>query len=157
MGRKSERPRVARKPSGSESPRAVADPQSYLQQRPVWRFSDFDWDGGWGISGCATDWAKFRSHVEDHLSSFETMTWGEILKASGGRSNGNNSHDIARDKFTRGAQDRLKEKGILADSLFSLRLDAGTRIYGVREGNCLRIVFFDPFHKDKLKCAYDYG
>lgn len=85
------------------------------------------------------------------------MTWGEILKASGGRSNGNNSHEIARDKFKPAVEGRLRERKILADSLFSLRLDAGTRVYGVREGRCLRIVFFDPNHKDKAKCAYAFA
>ncbi|PBB38692.1 hypothetical protein CK221_03290 [Mesorhizobium sp. WSM3868] len=84
------------------------------------------------------------------------MTWADIQKASGGRSSGTNSHPISRDKFKKDVQDRLKERGILADTLFSLRLDAGTRLYGVRERNCLRIVFFDPHHKDRDKCAYEF-
>jgi hypothetical protein len=122
----------------------------------VWRFSDFDWDSAWGY-GCFVERVdKIRAHIEQHLASFETMTWDEILKASGGRSNGNNSHEISGDKFKPEVDKRLKNRNIFADTLFSLRLDAGTRLYGVREGRCLRIVFFDPFHKDKEKCAYNF-
>jgi len=91
-----------------------------------------------------------------HLASFETMTWNEILRASGGRRSGNNSHEIERDKFKLSAQERLNIRGVFSDTLFSLRLNGGTRIYGVREGRCLRVVFFDPHHKDLNLCAYNF-
>ncbi len=156
MGGKSERAKARKAPGAKETPRIASNPDSYLNETPVWRFSDFDWDGDWGYDSCAIRIASIRGHIEQHLASFETMTWGEILKASGGRRSGNNSHDIARDKFKSAVQDRLAQKNVLADTLFSLRLDAGTRVYGVREGRCLRIVFFDPYHKDKGKCAYEF-
>lgn len=86
------------------------------------------------------------------------MYWADILKAAGGRGEGKgtNSHEISRDKFKGEARKRLIEKKILAEKIMSLRLDAGTRVYGVREGNCLRIIWFDPDHKDKAKCVYDF-
>jgi hypothetical protein len=156
MGRGRERPKTKKDPS-PEGPRVAIDPDLYLKQTPVWRFSDFDWESDWGLASCSERVGNLRNHIEGHLASFETMTWAEILRASGGRSNGNNSHEINRDKFKSDVRKRLDSRKVLADTLFSLRLDAGTRIYGVREGRCLRIVFFDPFHKDKAKCAYDYG
>lgn len=156
MGKGSEKPRAKKSPS-PEAPRVAEDPESYLKQKPVWRFSDFDWESDWGFSSCAHRIENMREHIESHLAWLESMTWGEILKASGGRSNGNNSHPIDRDKFKTDVQKRLEDRKIFADTLFSLRLDQGTRLYGVREGNCLRIVFFDPFHKDKAKCAYEFG
>jgi hypothetical protein len=140
----------------SENARIKTDPDSYLKQMPVWRFSDFDWESPWGHNCCVSHIANLRNHIEKHLSSFESMTWSEILRASGGRRNGTNSHPIARDEFKKEVQERLVQKNILSDELFSLRLDAGTRIYGVRETNCLRIVFFDPHHKDKKLCAYQF-
>jgi hypothetical protein len=157
MTKKREIPKAKHKPSSAETARLGGnDPESYRTKNPVWRFSDFDWDSAWGYQCCVDHIGNIRQHIEQHLAWLETMTWDEILKASGGRSHGNNSHEISRDKFKKDAQDRLKEKKILADTLFSLRLDAGTRVYGVREGHCLRIVFFDPFHKDKVKAAYDF-
>lgn len=156
MGRPKERPKAKKAPSGIESARLSTDPETYLKQTPVWRFSDFDWDSNWGYQSCSERGANIRDHIEKHLASFETMTWGEILRAAGGRSSGNNSHEISRDKFKPAVQSRLTERKILADTLFSLRLDAGTRIYGVREGRCLRMVFFDPFHKDRNRCAYAF-
>ncbi|TPL11416.1 hypothetical protein FJ952_26250 [Mesorhizobium sp. B2-4-10] len=150
------KPKVKKKP-GVESVRIGADPESYLKMKPVWRFSDFDWDGPFGHDSCVSHIANIRSHVEDHLANFESMTWDEILKAAGGKKSGNNNHHIARDKFKKDVQKRLEEKNIHADTLFSLRLDQGTRIYGVRELNCLRIVFFDPHHKDHGKSAYEFS
>ena len=152
-----ERPKAHRSPKYAESARTQSDPDSYLKQTPVWRFSDFDWDSDWGNVCLVEHAAKLKTHIEAHLASFETMTWDEILKSSGGKKLGNNSHPIPRDKFKKSVQKRLTDNKILADTLFSLRLEAGTRVYGVREGRCLRIVFFDPYHKDKAKCAYDYG
>jgi hypothetical protein len=142
----------------SDSVKFGGNPDSYLHQTPVWRFSDFDWEGPWGLSTCVNRIAHIQSHIQKHLASFETMTWDEILRASGGKGDGkgNNNHHISRDKLKKLAIERLDSKNIMADSIFSLRLDQGTRIYGVREGRCLKITFFDPHHKDKGKSAYGW-
>lgn len=158
MGKKGKgQPKLGGAPQ-DKTPKMASDPENYLKQTPVWRFSDFDWDGPWGAATCTEAIGNIRDHIELHLSSFETMTWADILKASGGRGKGGgtNSHPISRDKFKGGARKRLDDAKILADQIMSLRLDAGTRLYGVREGNCLRLLWFDPDHKDKTKCAYDF-
>jgi len=152
---KNGKPKTKNAPKGDQV-KVASDPEYYLGQKPVWRFSDFDWDGPWGLLPCQEKIENLRSHIEQHLANFESMTWSEIQKAAGGRAQGNNSHHLERDKLNKKANDRLDSKGIKADTIFSLRLDAGTRIYGVREGNCLRIAFFDPYHKEKEKCAYDF-
>jgi hypothetical protein len=151
---KAHQPKFAKRPDAGK-PKLGADPESYLQQRPVWRFSWFDWDGPWGLTACAA--RNYRRHIEEHLAQFETMTWQEILNAAGGRGvgRGNNSHHIERDRFTREARRRLEDASIPADEL--LRPDNCTRIYGVREGSCLRIVWFDPFHCERDgSAAYDW-
>jgi hypothetical protein len=137
--------------------RIASNPDNYLKQYPVWKFIDFDWQGPWGYDSCELQIQNLRKHIESHLASFETMTWAEILRASGGRSHGTNSHEIPTDKLKPEAIARLRAKSINADTILSLRLDAGTRVYGVREGNCLRIALFDPHHKDKELCAYDFN
>lgn len=140
----------------SKRVKQAVEPESYLQKKPVWRFGDFDWDGPYGLAAVAYCADSFVGHIRSHLSNYETMTWAEILKATGGRSHGNNSHEIRRNLFKREVQQMLTNKGIHADTLFSLRLDAGTRIYGVRYGEVLNLVFFDPFHKEHDKCAYQF-
>ena len=150
-------PKYKQQPSDREV-RAALDPNSYLKETPVWRFRDFDWEGPWGHAACIHCIGDIRKHIEQHLANFETMTWDEIVKASGAKRDGkgNNHHSIPVDKFTKPAKERLKEKGILADTLFSLRLDQCTRVYGVREGHCLRLVFFDPHHCDHTNSAYRF-
>lgn len=151
-------PKVGRAPP-DKTPRTGGDPQSYLTQTPVWRFSDFDWDGPWGEPTCTSRIGHLRSHIEQHLASLETMSWSSILSAAGGkgRGKGTNNHEIPRDKFKGEAKKRLEAQNVYAEKIMSLRLDAGTRLYGVREGNCLRLLWFDPDHKDRNKCAYDFG
>ena len=63
--------------------RLGANPVSYLEQFPVWKFRDFDWDGPWGYATCEAHITKIRQHIESHLANFETMTWAEILKHPG--------------------------------------------------------------------------
>jgi hypothetical protein len=157
LGQKSSQPKVKKEPQAPQ-PRAAFDPESYLKLRPVWRFSSFDWDGPWGVEACNK--ARWREHIEQHLASFETMTWAEILRASGGRGEGqgNNHHHLSREKFTGAAQSRLDTLRIFAEELFSLRFSNCCRLYGVRENNCFRIVWFDPYHcKRDGSAAYNWG
>jgi hypothetical protein len=44
---------------------------------------------------------------------------------------------------------------IFTQTLFSA-IGRGTRNHGVRERCCLRIMFFDPHHKDRDESAYDF-
>jgi hypothetical protein len=139
------RPRAAQNVAAAQ-PKLGAEPNSYKTKKPVWRFSSFDWDGPWGLAVCQD--INWRAHIEQHLASFETMTWAEIESAAGGRRHGTNSHPLARDKFSRDARRRLDEIRIFSDAFFSLRLNATVRVYGVREDNCLRIIWIDPFHEE---------
>jgi hypothetical protein len=156
MGRQNERP-TAVKSAVTGVARIVEDPDRYLKLKPAWRFSRFDWDGPWGIEACRTP--KWREHIEGHLASFESMTWQAILDTSGGKKagRGNNHHSISRDRFSKIAQQRLEAKKIYADDLFSLRLQQTIRLYGVREGLILEIVWFDPFHfRGNKEAAYEW-
>ena len=38
--------------------------------------------------------------------------------------------------------------------LFSLRLDATKRVYGIRDRQVLKLLWFDPYHGDNSKAVY---
>ena len=81
------------------------------------------------------------------LCHFESMTWAEIMRAAGGRASGNNSHFVEVRNLTRPAKARLAEIGQDdVSELFSLRLSANERIYGIRDRRALKLLWYDPHH-----------
>lgn len=118
-----------------------------MVERPAWAFSIFDWDGPWGVRALVS--CDYRKHVEKHLSEFERMTWGSITAASGGKTKGTNNHSLSIGQLSRKARDRLEETGQQRlEEVYSLRLEGTVRVYGVREGRVLRIMWIDPWHGD---------
>jgi hypothetical protein len=93
-----------------------------------------------------SDWCFYRNGhddlrlVIDGLRPFESMTWGEI--------EGSRSHFISRSSIIAAAQKRLREiKQDDVDELFSLRLTGRQRIFGIRDGAILRLLWWDPLHE----------
>lgn len=93
------------------------------------------------------------------LRNFESMTWADIQKASGGRGsdngNGNNSHLVSVEKLSKIAGVRLQEMELddISD-LFSLRLEGIGRMYGIRDGYILKIIWYDHYHNDPKRAVY---
>jgi len=78
--------------------------------------------------------------VLDGLRPFETRTWGEI--------EGRRDHFISRDRLIADAQKRLLDiERDDVEELFSLHLDGQKRIWGVRDGAVLRLLWWDPEHE----------
>ncbi len=127
---------------------------SYDGERILWKLEILDPDGPWGWRSAAVtrDWWDV---IFPTLKDFETMTWAEILRASGGRRAGNNHHPVAVENLSRAARNRLKEIGLNdIDELFSLRLDGTKRIYGIRDGQALMVLWYDPYHGNNKKAVY---
>lgn len=101
------------------------------------------------------DFKTWWDEILPKLRNFETMTWAEIQKASGGRSNGNNSHFVSVENLSKYAGLRLQEIELddISD-LFSLRLEGIGRIYGIRDGYILKIIWYDHFHNDLKRAVY---
>lgn len=75
------------------------------------------------------------------------MTWGELLKAAGGRKNGNNHHQIDVAACCDEAQRRLQALHLDdIDQLFSLRLTGKWRLFGMKDGRVLRFLWCDQEH-----------
>jgi hypothetical protein len=87
------------------------------------------------------DTAKLEE-VRRKLGDFESMTWNEILVVAGRR-----NHAVAVDRLCKAAQDRLEEIGQGdVDELTSLRLSGPERVWGIRAGHILKILWWDPEH-----------
>jgi len=146
--KKHKRPKVCESPPAKKEPKAKsADLDRQEIEKIAWRFSIVDLYGPWGWkSKAGKDW---WSKIFPKLKDLESMTWAAIMDASGGKSrgHGNNSHFVPVSKLAKQAKERLKEIGQedLSD-LFSLRLDGKTRIYGIRDGRALKLLWYDPSH-----------
>jgi hypothetical protein len=94
------------------------------------------------------------------LGGFESMTWDEVLSASGGRGQkgGNNHHAIAYDGLTKQAKIRLAEiKMDDIEEVFSLRFSGKLRLYGIRSLRVCRLLWIDPWHGDNAKAVVPCG
>ena len=107
----------------------------------------------WGW--CTVAGRIWWSELLPRLRDFETMTWEEIMRAAGGRARSNNNHFVCVEKFTRQAKERLAALGQEDISeLFSLRLTATTRIYGIRDRRALKLLWYDPHHGTNDRAVY---
>lgn len=90
----------------------------------------------------------FISHLYPKLKEFEKLTWEEIEKQTYGKDGKSKNHPIGKGKIIKEAQERLK---VLnqddVDELYSLRLEGKIRIFGIREFNCLKILWIDTNHE----------
>src|SRR5680860_465510 len=133
MGKKkakrTEAPPEKKKPRGGERVDAVGNPLI------AWRIQDLDPKGLWGWQDVSRDTVVER--ILSKLAHFETMTFPDIERAVKG------SHNVSYNQLCRDAQKRLED----LDQIFSLRLSGKERIWGIREGNVLRILWWDPKHQ----------
>ena len=120
------------------------DPEAFMKTSPSWRFRSVDKDGRWGHAALKGSW---WDEIYSKLQDFESMTWAAILEQSGGRTRGTNSHEVPVSNLCKEARKRLRGMGYEVDSIFSLRLKGLVRIYGIREGAVLKLLWFDKKHE----------
>jgi len=128
------RPRAAKAPTEGKKPRLRAEPR-FEDRRPSWRLGSADWGGAWGLSRVADPRALLEK-----LGSAEQMTW----EAHGQHG----SHNVAVARLAPLARKRLSK---LAqndiDELYSMRLDGKGRLWGIRDREILRILWWDQKHE----------
>lgn len=131
------KPHSKRRPSGRKAPRSVG-PRSILDKHPIWSFGVVDPDGPWCFG--SIDGADLVQALQ-RLGTFETMTWADIERDGG-------SHPVPCTDITSQAQKRLVQ--IDQDDLshlYSLRITGRQRVWGIRDHECLRILWWDPRHE----------
>jgi len=119
-----------------------------------WKLGKFDWDGPWGKKACEN--VDLKKLLDETISHIESMTWAEIYQGSGSKKKGNNSHPIDLDRLSRIAQKRLEEISLDSSirNIVSLYVSSKRRLYGIRDGRALEILWYDRWHdnKDKAVC-----
>lgn len=130
--------------SGKETKRKE-QPDSFYGKKPLWRFNQIDFDHTkWNIEECNV----IDTQLLRKLRDFESMTWNEIIRASGGRKSGNNSHFVSFNDMVKEAQKRAKELNIEEyEELFSLRLTGKMRLFGILQDGIFSIVWYDENHE----------
>jgi hypothetical protein len=127
-------------------PRLELNPDSNRNKKPSWHVGLIDFNCKWSFGKLENINSLYA--IIDKLKSFETMTWQEIFDASGGRAHGNNNHDVPVNDLDVAARKRLKDLQLDdLSSLFSLRLTGTQRIWGILDGNVLKILWLDNNHE----------
>lgn len=137
-------PKTGAEPRAQEI-RVGGNPSTHETETISWHFHRLDRDHPlWGWDKLkAGDWKS----ILDALVSLESLTWAKLKEAAGGRSRGTNHHSLSTEQFCKSARDRLEEIRLDDyDEIFSLRLTNTLRLYGIRDGRVLRIVWHDPHH-----------
>lgn len=153
-GRQSKKPKMAAGP-GPRGPRIANDPANFDTLTLAWQFHRRDIKHEhWGWEQLSSD--AVCQLLCGQMASFEKMTWAEIRGAAGGKGKGKgtNHHEVPIDQFSRDARRRIEELHLDDyESVFSLRLNNTTRLYGVRDGRALILIWYDPHHGDNGKSA----
>lgn len=121
---------------------------SYRECKPIWKFSKFDrTHSKWGSN--SGKWDK----VIDELSGYEQMLWKDIETATGGKSKGTNSHFEPISRMCKDAQKRISSMALNnvgggIEELFSLRITAKHRLYGIlEEDGAFYVIWNDVDHE----------
>lgn len=131
-------PKQKASPKRGKVPRE-ASAQNLARQTFIWRVTSVDMAGQWGWG--SVDLSLLFAEVIPKLHEYESMTWADVEGPSG-------SHFVACDGLCRDAQSRLQEISLDdVEELFSLRITGRRRVWGIRDGRVLQVLWWDPNHE----------
>ena len=139
-------PDPQREPKSVESPDLQREPKSIEPPDPnkiklQWCFELFDSETDWRENTGNNDHATFL-RIAAHLKDYSRLTWGDL------ESRKDRDHPIPIPNLIKRARDRLvylhQED---AGELWRFRFGGRQRIWGIRTGNVLRVVWWDPDHQ----------
>ncbi len=111
-----------------------------MKSRPVWQIGVFDQHGRWGAD--SVDLEQFWSELYKKLSSYESMTWGQI------EIDRKRNHSVAVASVTKEARDRLSHLNLDdVDQLYRFRFDGTSRLWGIRDRELFKLLWWDPNHE----------
>lgn len=138
MPRNKKKPTQKKYPANQCSPRGIKKAEKNEDSVLVWDTKLIDTGGPWSwnnITGC--DWWE---HICPAKHNFSTMKWSEIV--------GDRHHPIDVEQIIPEAQKRLEEiQNEDIDSLYSFAIGGKPRIWGIRDRNIFRVLWWDPDHE----------
>jgi hypothetical protein len=137
MAKGAKKPIITERPRAQKQPRIAVDP-STDGLSPTWSFRHVDIGSPWCFSQVPQgDWV----HLLAKLKHFEGLTWAQIGQNTG-------SHPVEINKLIPEARKRLTELGHGdREALYSLRVNGRPRIWGIRDGVVLRVIWWDGEHR----------
>lgn len=126
-------------PSQAKQARSI-DPD-YRSKKVRWSFELFDYQQDWRASPSSPE-DSFRA-VAQSMRSFEGRTWKEI------EANRKHDHPVERTRLCAEAQRRLNTLRYAddVDALWRFRFSGERRIWGIKQGDTLRVIWWDPNHQ----------
>jgi hypothetical protein len=119
--------------------RRSEDPGSTNAMQPVWVFAAMDEGGPWGRK-LLTESAIWDD-ILPKMRNFESMTWSQI------ELDRKRNHSIPISDLCKEAQKRIEVISLDVDELFRFRLTGEQRLWGVRDRNRFKLLWWDPEHK----------
>lgn len=113
--------------------------------RPVsWHVGSFDWKGPWGCKNFVG--INVSEFVLGKIKNFEGCSWNDLKKHL--------HHSIEVQMLNPIAQKQLAQiEQDDTDQIFSLRLQGRHRIYGIKDGSIMRVIWYDTDHGDNENCV----
>ena len=105
------------------------------------KYFDYEWD--YSFKHISNDKNRVERLLK-HLVEFSSCTWNEF------KQNKKHHHTCKLEKFTKKARDRFEYRNyqdVNDDELFSLSLCNKERIYGIRTGRILNVIWYDKNHE----------
>lgn len=132
-------PKVATEPNFKKEP-AIGGQFASNDKGPIyWSFSLIDCKGPWGFDVICKN--EFHSLITSSFKDKEGNTWAKLKSEAG-------SHNVMVRKLVKIARDRLLELCLDdRDELFSMRFTGKKRVWGIRDGNVFKVLWWDPKHE----------
>lgn len=122
----------------------------YLSLPVRFRIYQMDLEGPWGWTEIPKDQIK---EIFEKLGQFESIKWGELNSMGKSNKSGSMHHSIDVNRLSISAQSRLEYLNFNGEEVYSLRLNSTRRIYGLRDGQWLNLLWYDPNHDDNEKAV----
>jgi hypothetical protein len=116
----------------------LSSPDDKIDIYVSWLLGLIDKEGPWGWDELQPE--DFWMTIKDKIGKYEKMSWQEILKHE-------KNHAVKISDLCVGAQRRLSEIGQDdIEDLVQIFITNTARIFGIRDGNKLKILWWDPKH-----------